>query len=98
MVIQGPAGWRLPGWGYFFCWKGGGVSRCPLTFLSVGDAAVTLAEHAAESADALGVPPAVEALPSQGDAEAKVPIAGETPSTGPVVVARGLGRKRQGGC
>lgn len=63
--------------------------------MSVWDAAMALPKHAAESADTLGIPPTVVALPSQGNTETKVSIAGETPPTGPVVVAHNLGKKRE---
>lgn len=64
--------------------------------MSIGDAAVALPKHAAESADALGVPPTVVALPSQRNTKTEVTITGETPSTGPVMIAHNLGKKKTG--
>lgn len=80
-------------WGHFLNkWtEGNGRS---LAFLSIGNAAVALPKHAAESADALGVPPTVVALPSHGNAKTKVSITGEAPPTGPVVFAHSLRRWR----
>lgn len=73
----------------------GPVGLCVFTFLSAGNAAVALPEHAAEAAHALGVPPTVVALPSLRNAHAKVSIARETPSTGPCLVTRSLHRGKK---
>lgn len=66
------------------------VCTCTLTLLSIGDAAVALPKHAAESADTLGVPPAVVALSSERHTQTKVTITGETASTGPVMFTYSL--------
>lgn len=63
---------------------------CALTLLSIGDAAVALPKHAAETAHALGVPTAVVAFPSERNTKAEVAITGETPSTGPVMFTHSL--------
>lgn len=63
---------------------------CVFTFLAAGNAAVALPKHAAESADALGVPPAVAALPSLRNAQTKVSVTGESTPTAPVVVTHSL--------
>lgn len=68
------------------------VGLCVFTFLSTGNAAVALPEHAAEATHALGIPPAVVALPSLRNTQTKVSIAGETPSTGPLLVTHSLER------
>lgn len=73
----------------------GPVGLCVFTFLSAGNAAVALPEHAAEAAHALGVPPTVVALPTLRNAHAKVSIARETPSTGPCLVTRSLQRGKK---
>lgn len=71
------------------------VGLCVFTFLSAGNAAVALPEHAAEATHALGIPPTVVALPSLGDAQTKVSIARETPSAGPFLVTRSLQREKK---
>lgn len=63
------------------------------TFLPIGNAAVALPKHAAESTDTLGVPPTVAALPSQRNAKTKVSITGQSPPTGPVMVTHSLGER-----
>lgn len=50
------------------------VGLCVFTFLSTGNAAVALPEHAAEATHALGIPPTVVALPSLGNTQTKVSI------------------------
>lgn len=63
---------------------------CIFTFLATGNAAVALPKHAAESTDALGIPPTVVTLPSLRNTQPKVSITGETTPTGPVMFTHSL--------
>lgn len=80
------------------CWEArsspGPVGWCVFTFLSTGNAAVALPEHAAEATHALGVPPTVVALPSLRNTQTKVSVAREAPSTGPLLVTHSLQRAK----
>lgn len=63
--------------------------------MSVGNAAVALPKHTAESADTLGIPPTVVSLPSQRNTKTEVSITGETAPTGPVMVAHNLEKNKE---